>query len=45
MKRRRSRSLALRNITPKWQRGAVHWRAALNQFAILYEGRFTKPAV
>jgi hypothetical protein len=35
MKRRRSRSLALRNITPKWQRGAVHWRAALNQFAIL----------
>ena len=37
--------LALRNITAKWQRGAVHWRAAMNQFAILYEGRFTKPAV
>lgn len=37
--------LALRNITAKWQRGAIHWRAAMNQFAILYEGRFTKPAV
>jgi putative transposase len=37
--------LALRNITVKWQRGAHHWRAAMNQFAILYEGRFTKPAV
>ena len=33
--------LALRNITAKWQRGAMHWRAAMNQFAILYEGRFT----
>jgi transposase-like protein len=37
--------LALRNITAKWARGAIHWRAAMNQFAILYEGRFTKPAV
>ena len=37
--------LALRNITGQWQRGAIHWRAAMNQFAILYEGRFTKPAV
>jgi putative transposase len=37
--------LALRNITAKWARGAHHWRAAMNQFAILYEGRFTKPAV
>jgi transposase-like protein len=37
--------LALRNITAKWQRGAIHWRAAMNQFAILYEGRFTRPAV
>lgn len=37
--------LALRNITAKWQRGALHWRAAMNQFAILYEGRFTTPAV
>ena len=37
--------LALRNITAKWQRGAIHWRAAMNQFAILYGGRFTRPAV
>ena len=37
--------LALRNITAKWVRGAVHWRAAMNQFAILYEGRFTRPAL
>lgn len=37
--------LALRNITAKWQRGAIYWRAAMNQFAILYESRFTKPAV
>jgi transposase-like protein len=37
--------LALRNITAKWDRGANHWRQAMNQFAILYEGRFTKPAV
>jgi putative transposase len=37
--------LALRNITAKWQRGAIHWRAAMNQFAILYEGRFTQPAL
>jgi putative transposase len=37
--------LALRNITAKWDRGANHWRHAMNQFAILYEGRFTHPAV
>jgi transposase-like protein len=37
--------LALRNITAKWQRGAIYWRAAMNQFAILYEGRFTRPTV
>ena len=37
--------LALRNITAKWVRGPIHWRPAMNQFAILYEGRFTKPAV
>jgi len=37
--------LALRNITAKWERGGIHWKAAMNQFAILYEGRFTKPAV
>lgn len=37
--------LALRNITAKWERGAPTWRQAMNAFAILYEGRFTKPAV
>ena len=37
--------LALRTITAKWERGAPSWRKAMNQFAILYEGRFTTPAV
>lgn len=37
--------LALRNITAKWARGPTHWKPAMNQFAILYEGRFTKPSV
>jgi putative transposase len=37
--------LALRNITAKWARGPIHWRAAMNQFAILYEGRFTTPVL
>ena len=32
--------LALRNITAKWKRTADYWRPAMNQFAILYEGRF-----
>jgi len=32
--------LALRNITAKWERTAYYWRPAMNQFAILYEGRF-----
>jgi len=32
--------LALRNITAKWERTSHYWRAAMNQFAILYEGRF-----
>ena len=36
---------ALRNITATWERTSHHWRAAMNQFAILYEGRFTNPAV
>jgi putative transposase len=35
--------LALRNITAKWDRGAIYWKSAMNQFAILYEGRFTTP--
>jgi putative transposase len=33
--------LALRNIIAKWDRGALHWKSALNQFAILYPDRFT----
>lgn len=33
--------LALRNITAKWERTAYYWRPAMNQFAILYDGRFT----
>jgi putative transposase len=37
--------LALRNITAKWERGPRFWRTAMNQFAILYEGRFTTPSV
>jgi transposase-like protein len=34
--------LALRNITAKWDRGAMHWKLAMNQFAILYPDRFTR---
>jgi putative transposase len=37
--------LALRNITAKWERGPRFWKQAMNQFAILYEGRFTSPTV
>ena len=33
--------LALRNITAKWARSSPSWRPAMNQFAILYEGRFS----
>ena len=36
--------LALRNITADWARAANHWKAAMNQFAILYEERFTQVA-
>ncbi|MDM0079425.1 IS256 family transposase [Variovorax sp. J31P179] len=35
--------LALRNITADWGRAAKEWRDAMNQFAILYEERFTQP--
>jgi transposase-like protein len=35
--------LALRNITADWGRAAPDWKAAMNQFAILYEERFTRP--
>jgi transposase-like protein len=34
--------LALRNITAEWSKAAPHWKAAMNQFAILYEDRFLK---
>lgn len=36
--------LALRNITADWGRANKEWREAMNQFAILYEERFTLPA-
>ncbi len=34
--------LALRNITADWSRSAREWKLAMNQFAILYEERFTQ---
>lgn len=33
--------LALRNITATWTRADIHWKEAMNQFAILYGQRFT----
>ena len=36
--------LALKNITADWGRAAKEWKEAMNQFAILYEDRFTKVA-
>jgi putative transposase len=36
--------LALRNITADWGRAAKDWKEAMNQFAILYDDRFTKAA-
>lgn len=36
--------LALRNITADWGRAAHDWKAAMNQFAILYADRFTRSA-
>lgn len=35
--------LALRNITSGWGKATHDWKAAMNQFAILYEDRFTDP--
>lgn len=35
--------LALRNITDNWGSSTHDWKAAMNQFAILYEERFTHP--
>ena len=37
--------LALRNITADWSRAAHDWKAAMNQFAILYQDRFTHAIV
>lgn len=37
--------LALRNITADGGRAAKDWKEAMNQFAILYEDRFTRTAV
>jgi putative transposase len=34
--------LALRNITAAWGRGIFSWKPAMNQFAILYQDRFTR---
>jgi transposase-like protein len=34
--------LALRNIMRDWSRPAHHWRAAMTQFALIYDDRFTK---
>jgi transposase-like protein len=36
--------LALRNITADWGHAAPNWKEAMNQFAILYEERFTSAA-
>ncbi|MHB8493706.1 MAG: IS256 family transposase [Casimicrobiaceae bacterium] len=35
--------LALRNITADWNRASHDWKTAMNQFAILYQDRFTRP--
>jgi len=37
--------LALRNITADWGRPARDWKVAMNQFAILYEDRFSRRIV
>jgi putative transposase len=34
--------LVLRNITADWDRAGRHWKEAMNQFAILFDDRFTK---
>jgi putative transposase len=36
--------LALRNITQDWSRASHNWKAAMNQFAILYDDRFMRSA-
>ena len=37
--------LALRNIEKRWTKPVQHWKAALNCFAILYEGRLPQEAL
>jgi len=37
--------LALRNLARGWTRGERTWKAAMNQFAILYGDRFERPPV
>ena len=37
--------LALRNITADWGRAGHNWKEAMNQFAIIYEERFTQAAM
>jgi putative transposase len=34
--------LALRNITAEWGRASNNWKTAMNQFAILFDDRFTQ---
>jgi putative transposase len=36
--------LALQNIAANWGHPAHDWKVAMNQFAILYEDRFTRPS-
>jgi transposase-like protein len=36
--------LALRNIALQWPQRTAGWEAAMNQFRILYDDRFTRPA-
>jgi transposase-like protein len=36
--------LAMRNITADWSRSTKDWKDAMNQFAVLYEDRFTRPS-
>jgi transposase-like protein len=36
--------LALRNITAQWKRPSPGWKDAMNQFAVIYAERFTRPA-
>ena len=35
--------LAMRNITADWTRSVYEWRQAMNQFAIVFGDRFTRP--